>query len=134
MIVIDTNIIAYLLLPGQETHVIEKVIAKDNRLLVPPLWQSEFRNVLALYLRQGQITIDQARAVMTRAERLLKRFEHSVISEEVLALVNSSQCSAYDCEFISLAQRFNVPLITADKRILRDFPQTAVSPADFIAA
>jgi predicted nucleic acid-binding protein len=132
VIVVDTNIIAYLMLPGEQTQLVEQVMAKDNRWLVPPLWQSEFRNVLALLLRQGKITIDQARAVMTRAERLLNRSEQAVISEEVLLLVNSSRCSAYDCEFVSLAKRSKVSLVTADKRVLREFPATAVSPQQFI--
>ncbi len=133
MIVVDTNIIAYLLLPGEQTRLVEQVVAKDNRWLVPPLWQSEFRNVLALYLRRGQITLDQARAVMTQAERLLNRSVQSITSEDVLSLVNRSECSAYDCEFVSLAKRFNIFLVTADKRILRNFPETAVSPQQFLS-
>ncbi len=131
MIVVDTNVIVYLMLPGEQTQLIEQVVAKDSHLLVPPLWKSEFLNVLALYLRQGQITIDQARAILTRAERLLKRSEQPVNSEEVLKLISHSRCSAYDCEFVSLAQKFGLRLVTADKKILREFPETAVSPQQF---
>ena len=132
MIVVDTNIIAYFLLPGEKTALIEQLFAKDNRWIVPPLWQSEFRNVLALYLRQGQITFDQARAIMTRAERLLKSKTVQVTSQEVLNLIHLSQCSAYDCEFISLARRFKITMVTAYKKILREFPETAMSPQQFL--
>jgi predicted nucleic acid-binding protein len=34
---------------------------------------------------------------------------------------------AYDCEFVALAQYLNVPLVTADKKILREFPEVATS-------
>jgi predicted nucleic acid-binding protein len=120
------------MLPGEQTQLVEQVMAKDNRWLVPPLWQSEFRNVLTLYLRQEQVTIDQARAIMTRAERLFNRSEYPVTSEAVFTLVNRSHCSAYDCEFVALAEELSVPLVTADKQILRDFPETAVSPQQFV--
>ena len=132
MIVVDTNVIAYLMLPGEQTQLVEQVMAKDNRWLVPPLWKSEFRNVLTLYLRQGQVTIDQIRAIMTRAERLFNRSEYPVTSEVVFTLVNRSHCSAYDCEFVALAKELSLLLITADKKILREFPETAVSPQQFI--
>ena len=132
MIVVDTNVIAYLMLPGEQTQLVEQVMAKDNCWLVPPLWKSEFRNVLTLYLRQGQVTIDQIRAIMTRAERLFNRSEYPVTSEVVFTLVNRSHCSAYDCEFVALAKELSLLLITADKKILREFPETAVSPQQFI--
>lgn len=131
MIVVDTNIIAYLMLPGEQTQLVEQVLVKDNRWLVPPLWKSEFRNVLTLYLRQQQVTIDQARAIMTRAERLFNRSEYAVTSEAVLSLVNRSNCSAYDCEFVALAKELGLLMVTADKKVLREFPETAVSPQQF---
>jgi predicted nucleic acid-binding protein len=48
-----------------------------------------------------------------------------VNSLDVLRLVQQSKCSAYDCEFVALARSLNVPLITMDKQILKDFPTTA---------
>ncbi len=131
MIVTDTNVIAYLLLPGVHTPLAEAVFDKDSHWIAPFLWQSEFRNILALYLRQKEITFDQARAVMTKAERMLRRQTHLVNSDDVLNLVMSSACSAYDCEFVALAKRFNIPLVTADKKVLREFPETAVSLEQF---
>jgi hypothetical protein len=44
----------------------------------------------------------------------------------------SSKCSAYDCEFVALAQDLSVPLVTSDQKILTAFPETAVSPDDFL--
>jgi len=51
----------------------------------------------------------------------------------VLQLTTRSRCSAYDCEFVGLAQDLGVPFVTADREVLAAFPSTAVSPADFIA-
>lgn len=47
--------------------------------------------------------------------------------------VSASDCSAYDCEFVVLARSMGLALVTEDKRILRCFPETAVSIAALIA-
>ncbi|MEM7334865.1 MAG: type II toxin-antitoxin system VapC family toxin [Chloroflexota bacterium] len=132
MIVVDTNILAYWFLPSDFVKIIEEVRKKDAHWVAPPLWQSEFRNILALYLRKNQISLFDAKASMKEAERLLKNKTYPVESDWVLQLVQTSLCSAYDCEFVALANRFNVPLITMDKKILKEFPKTAVSPTMFL--
>ena len=49
-----------------------------------------------------------------------------------MQLVKGSNCSAYDCEFVALAQYLDVPLITADKKILREFPDIARNIGSYI--
>ncbi len=49
-----------------------------------------------------------------------------------MRLISESNCSAYDCEFVALAQQLDVSLITLDRRILREFPNVAVAPAEFV--
>ena len=51
--------------------------------------------------------------------------------EQVMQLVASSTCTAYDCEFVALAQELRVPLVTTDKQLLRDFPRVARPLADY---
>ena len=53
--------------------------------------------------------------------------EYSVVSHRVLQLATDSGCTAYDCEFVALAQDLRVPLVTTDGKILRAFPTVAVS-------
>jgi len=134
VIVVDTNIIAYLYLQGEHTAQAEKVLQKDSEWMALPLWRSEFRNVLAFYLRQENLSLEDARPIMQKAWLLLKCREYGVSSMRVLDLVAASRCSAYDCEFVVLAQDLDVPLVTADKKILTAFPETAVSMAAFISS
>jgi predicted nucleic acid-binding protein len=125
MIVVDTNILASLYLPTEHTQKVEALLAKDPEWIAPTLWRSEFRNVLAHYLRKRLLTFDQALAIQNEAEALLQDNEFIVNSHDILQLVQNSECSAYDCEFIALAQNMNIQMITMDKKVLKYFPETA---------
>lgn len=127
MIVVDTNVIAYLYLEGEYTKNAEALLEQDANWIVPNLWRSEFRNVLALYLRKKIVTYPHALQIIEQAEEFLEGNEYLITSEEVLNLVQRSTCSAYDCEFIYLSQKFDIPLVTADKKILTEFPDNCIS-------
>jgi predicted nucleic acid-binding protein len=90
--------------------------------------------VLALYIRQRLLTLEDAHQIMNEAMGLLRDGEYEVASLRVLSLVASSSCSAYDCEFVALAQDLSVPLITVDKQILGQFPETSISLNVFVSA
>ena len=126
MIVVDTNVLAYLYLPGEYTPAAERLLQRDPKWAVPLLWRSEFRNILAGYIRRKTLTFDQTLALQSEAESLLSGSEFEVDSQAVLELVRDSDCSAYDCEFIALAMKLNTKLITMDAKLLRAFPNWAV--------
>ena len=134
MIVADTNIITYLLLPSSYSDDLDALYKAEPDWAVPTLWRSEFRNVLALYLRKEIITLKQAIRLVQSADSVVAHNEFTVSSTEVLTLVDKSSCSAaYDCEFVALAHTLEIQLVTQDKKILREFPKTAVSVSDFLA-
>ena len=127
MIVVDSNIIAYLYLPCEFTQHAEELLVSDSEWVAPILWKSEFRNILAGYVRRKTITFEQAYELQREAESLLSGREYDVDSLDVLKLVRDSDCSAYDCEFVALAKHLGVKLVTMDKKILRSFPEIAES-------
>lgn len=134
MIVVDTNIIAYLYLESGRSLQVEQVLEKDAEWAAPLLWRSELRNVLALYIRKNLLSLDEAQQIMQEAMTLMKGREYEVVSFQVLELVTSSGCSAYDCEFVALAEDLGTELVTVDKKILKEFPQIAVSLDAFIVS
>jgi predicted nucleic acid-binding protein len=73
------------------------------------------------------ITLNAAQQIMDETEMLMSEREYMVISSRVLALNSLSNCSAYDCEFVAVAQDLHLPLVTADKKLLRAFPHLAIS-------
>lgn len=132
MIVVDTNIIAYLYLNNERSEQVERLLEKDSEWAAPLLWRSELRNVLALYMRKGILSVKKAQQVMEEANFLMEGREYDVVSFQVLELAASSTCSAYDCEFVALAQELEKQLVTVDNRILREFPDIAVSLDEFV--
>ncbi|VAW69401.1 InterPro IPR002716 [hydrothermal vent metagenome] len=133
MIIADTNIVSYLLLPTSYTDPLERLYEIDSDWSAPVLWRSEFRNVLALYLRKNIISLDKAVQLQDTAESMIIQNEYEVSSSQVLALVEKNSCSSYDCEFVALAQYLDTKLVTQDKKILREFPSAAISIADFLS-
>ncbi|MBD3290010.1 PIN domain-containing protein [candidate division KSB1 bacterium] len=127
MIVIDTNILLYLFIENEHTSKAEIVFKKDEQWAAPILWRSEFRNVLAYYMRNRILKFDIAIKIMNEAITLVGDNEYDVSSLDVLRLAQASGCSAYDCEFVALARDIDVPLITSDKKIIKAFPEYAVS-------
>ena len=126
MIVVESNVVAYLYLPGEYTAAAEALLEHDPDWAALVLWRSEFRNILAGYLRRRTLTFDQACGLQSEAEDLLAGSEFEVDSQSVLELVRDSDCSAYDCEFIALAIKLDTQLVTVDKKLLKAFPQRAV--------
>ena len=147
MIVADTNLMAYFLMNGDFTSEAEAVYRADSDWVAPYLWRSEFRNILALYLgqhgsgicpltrgissRQNLISLEEAEEIINQAELLLSGKECEVDSHSVLKLVHGSGLSAYDCEYIALAQDLNIRLVTSNLKIIKAFPAIAVSPKNF---
>ena len=127
MIVVDTNIIGYLYLSSEHSTRAEQALLRDPEWAAPLLWRSELRNVLALYMRRDLLSLQTAQQIMAEATTLMQGGEYQVTSLHVLNLAATSTCSAYDCEFVALAQDLGVPLVTVDQQILSQFPTLARS-------
>ena len=126
MIVVDSNVLAYLYLPGQFTNAAERLLGDDPDWHAPILWRSEFRNILAGCMRRGTLDLEQAIAIQHEAESLLDGAEHEPASARVLELVRASDCSAYDCEFAAVAETLGARLVTMDGKLLKAFARIAM--------
>ena len=132
MIIVDTNVLVYLFVQSTQTHSAMTVRMKDPNWHASLLWRSEFRNAMARHMRAGTFTFDQALSTLRQVENMMDGKDHEVNSADVMRLVSESDCSVYDCEFVALAQQLDVSLVTSDRRILHEFPNVAVTPAEFM--
>ena len=122
MIVVDSNVVAYLYLPGDFTAAAEKLLQREPEWAVPLLWRSELRNILASYMRRRSLTFERAFEIQREAEALLADNEYDVDSFEVLELARDSGCTSYDCEFVATAKRLGLKLVTQDAQLRKAFP------------
>lgn len=132
MIVADTSLLVYLYIHGQRTAQAEAALRRDPIWVAPLLWRSEFCNVLLGLVRKRAIILEDALGIIGEAERTMTGREYTVASHQVLQLAARSGCSAYDCEFVSLAQDLGISLVTTDHQVLDAFPGTAIALESFV--
>ena len=132
MIVVDTNIIAYMTFSTPYSPIVSALYQKDPVWEAPLLWKSEFLNVLALHYRKGLVPYHEGLNALDFAERLIGSREHRVPAKAVIDAVVDSTCSSYDCEFIVLAKRLETRLVTYDKNIISQFPDIALTAEAFL--
>lgn len=132
MIVVDTNVIASLLLQTETSRQAERALEKDRHWSAPRLWRSEYRNVLAKLVRIGALDLAFALRSRDAAEALIRDGEYEPVGFDVLRLARESGCSAHVCEFVAVARDPGVPLVTLDTEVLAEFPETAVSLERFL--
>ncbi len=128
MIVVDVTVLAYYLIDGDETASVVRLRERDPAWAAPALWRSGLMNVLWTYLRRGDFDLALAFQHMDLAADLLAGRTYEVRADEVLPLALASGCSAYDSQYVALAERLDVPLVTHDRHVLRSFPARAVRP------
>jgi len=121
MIVVDSNVIAYCWIHGDRTALAHRLRKLDPDWHAPVLWRSELRSILAGYRRDGSLDDSQVRQIMVAAEAALAGREHYVPSDRVFAVTGASRLSAYDAEFVLLAEILGAPLVTEDKVVLAAF-------------
>ena len=132
MIVVDTNVVHYCWVRGQNTEVAQAVRRQDPDWHAPILWRSALRNVLTAYLRGGMMSRAQIVEILNVAGRALAESEHIISDDLVLDVITSSTLTAYDAELVALASALSVPLVTADKAVLKAFPDLAITMEAFV--
>jgi len=132
VIVVDTSVIASLWVPNDMEELAYEVLRKDPDWVAPLLWRSELRNVMALYLKKNILKISTILQSMQEAEQFMESNSYEVNSTQVLQLVQNSNCSSYNCEFVALADDLGVQLVSFDKQICREFSGISVHPKKFV--
>lgn len=127
MIAVDSNIIAYLLIPNDKYNdLADRLFQKDSRWVAPILWQFEFMNILTSYYRHGILNAEDCKTIYDDAQKTVVTRGMGDF-KDVFKLVECSQLTSYDCEFVAFATNLGLPLITEDKKILNEFPNIALS-------
>jgi predicted nucleic acid-binding protein len=134
VIVVDTNVIASLLQHSEYSNAAATALELERDWRVPSLWRSELRNDLSTAVRTGIFDFSLSLQTWETAEALVAGAEYEPAGFDVLRLAQSSNCTAYDCEYIAVAIDLQASLVTIDQQLLRAFPDTSVHLENFIDA
>ena len=132
MIVVDNDVISYFWLDASRTEDARAARKRDRDWSAPQLWRSEFRNVLYQHMRHRGLSLQDALQIAEQAEADLAADAYPVDTADVLRLVDTTGHSAYDCEYVALAQQLGVTFVTGDTDLPTLFPETAVLLEDFV--
>ena len=126
MIVVDTNVVAYAVLPGEQSAAALALAERDPDWVSPPLWRLELRNVLATLMRVRGLPLAGALAAFAAAEEQVGDASLGPSTEECLRIAARGRISAWDAEFVFVAEAMGVSLVSADRRLARAFPDRVV--------
>jgi len=128
MIVVDTNIITYLFVRGTHSAAVDRLVASESDWIAPRLWLDEFLNVLATQERKGLVDSTGANEMLSDALALMDGCSYAVPADRVLATARRTRCTAYDSQYITLAEDLGLQLFTFDKEILANCRGVAQRP------
>lgn len=130
MIVVDTNILAYLYLPGDRTEEVKQLLKTDPEWAAPSLWRSELLNILCTYMRVKGLALARCLEIFELADELMSERTYSSSPLKVLDVSRRTGCSGYDSEFVSLAEELETKLVTYDAPLISKSAPTSCAPCD----
>ena len=134
MLIVDTNIVAYLLLEGPMRAPARQLLALDADWHSEPLLLHELTNIMATAVRTQGIALADAQAALAHGQALLRDKLHGMPDAEVLALAAEHGITGYDARFLRLAQLHGTRLVTEDTRLRRAAPALTQSLSEALAA
>jgi predicted nucleic acid-binding protein len=133
MFLVDTNVVAYLLIEGDHTQAAQQLRRRD------PDWRSEafllveFTNILASSVATKRMSLGLAEDFLGKAVALFDGKLRSMPPASVLAAAVRHGVSAYDARFLALAEAIGLPIVTEDKKLRDAAPNLTQSLADALA-
>ena len=122
--VVDASVAAAWLLPDEPliekgAFVRDSFLRGDIQIFVPDLLFSEIGNVLWKASRRGRLTTQWARESATSLLQMeLPTAPSKPLLLDALALALATGRTAYDSIYVALAMDMNLPLLTADVRLV----------------
>lgn len=134
MVVVDSNVVAYLLLHGAHTRHARALWERDADWHSDAFVLVELTNVLATAVRIRGLPVPQATAALAKAQSVVESRLHMADHAVVLALAARIRISAYDSRFLVVARDLELRLVTEDAKLRHAAPTLTQSIAEAGAA
>ena len=131
--VLDVSVLAKYVIAEPETPVVEQLSDKaladgQGRLCISELTRIELGNVLWKKARAGALSLQDAREAITSILQLhLPDLSHRPFAVRAVEIATTYGISAYAASDIALAEQLQLPLITADARLVNALTGKPVS-------
>ena len=132
MKLVDTNVIAYLLIAGDRTEQAQALWRADPDWRSEAFFLIEFSNLLATQVRAKALTLSQALALFERAAMSVPTLLDAAHADTLRAAA-AFGVSAYDARFLVVAQALGVKLVTEDLRLRKAAPKLTQSLSEALA-
>lgn len=132
MQLVDTNIVAYLLIAGDRTALAQALWQADPDWRSEAFCRVEFSNLLATHVRAKALTLAQALALLERATASVPHLVEATPAD-ALRVAAAFGVSAYDAKFLVAAQTLGTKLVTEDSRLRKAAPKLTQSLVEALA-
>lgn len=133
MVVVDTNVLAYLLIESDRTKEAQALFAKDSDWRSEAFLLVEFSNALTTYRRMGALSGQQTESLLAEAATRVRELL-SVPNLQALRRAERFAVSAYDARFLAVADTLGVKLVTEDAKLRAAAPALTRSIAQALVA
>ena len=134
MLIVDTNVVAYLLIEGDYTAAARSLHRRDDDWRSEAFIMVEFTNVLTASIAARRMNLVLAQQFLADATSLLDGKLTSIPHDSVLSLAVQYRVTAYDARFLALAQQLNTPLVTEDAKLCAAAPALTQSLSEALAS
>jgi predicted nucleic acid-binding protein len=134
VLIIDTNVVAYLLIEGDYTAAARSLHRRDDDWRSEAFVMVEFTNVLTASIAAGRMDLVLAQRFLADATSLLQGKLTSIPHDPVVSLAVQYRVTAYDARFLALAQQLGSRLVTEDVKLRAAAPALTQSLAEALAA
>jgi predicted nucleic acid-binding protein len=129
VLVVDANIVAYLLVEGEKMAQARALWATDSDWRAPRLLFYELVNVFSQLLKRKALSLQAASSGLGSSLDLIRLLDADPPAARILEIASKLGLSAYDASYLAAAEILRAPLVTEDARLLRAAPEIARSLA-----
>ena len=131
-VIVDASVAAKWSLPEPYSDAAARLLSEDFELCAPDLLWAEVGNIFWKKWRQGEVTADEAGALLQD----FRRFPVQIFSAEAITgiaweIASSFSRSFYDSLYLALAVDRACPFVTADRRLYNALA-SGTSPARLV--
>lgn len=123
--VVDSSIVAKWFLPEEHSDEARTLLTSGVELVSPDLMPIEVASVAWKRVQRGELTAEEATALVHDLAALPVRIEPSDnLIEAALELALATKRTVYDCLYVALAVAHDCEFVTADERLVNALAAT----------